>query len=221
MVPGMLLRVDSVRAETQSVKVFELVDPQGMDLIPFTAGSHVELALPNGMLRRYSLCNDPREKHRYELGVLLQPGGGGGSRYLHERVAPGDLLQVSAPRNRFPLDESALRHVLIAGGIGVTPLLSMAARLQAINTEFVLHDCTRDLATTAFQRRLFDSGLNQNTRLHHDGGHQGGLGTLAQQSCAFRELCFARRHVGGNPDICNRSIRDRTGEFRRGLHGAS
>ena len=166
----MLLHVQAVRAETEIVKVFELVDPEGLELSPFTAGSHVELALPDGALRQYSLCNDPRERHRYLLGVLLEAAGRGGSRYMHERVRQGDLLQVSAPRNHFSLDETARRHVLIGGGIGVTPLLSMVARLQQIEAEFELHYCTRDQATTAFQQQLSGPGLNHKVQLYHDGG---------------------------------------------------
>ncbi len=166
----MLLRVQSIRAETDTVKVFELVDPDGLELSPFTAGSHVELALPDGTLRQYSLCNDPRERHRYLLGVLLEAAGRGGSRYMHELVGQGDLLQVSAPRNHFSLDETARRHVLIAGGIGVTPLLSMVARLQQIEAEFELHYCTRELATTAFEKQLSGQRLNHKVRLYHDGG---------------------------------------------------
>lgn len=166
----MLLRVQSVHDETPAIKVFELVDPEGLDLPGFTAGSHVDVTLPDGTIRQYSLCNPPSERQRYVLGVLQDANGRGGSRQFHHRVGVGDLLQVSVPRNHFPLDESAGRHLLIAGGIGVTPLLAMASRLQSIQADFVLHYCTRDLSSTAFRDRLSTGELAGHVRFHHDGG---------------------------------------------------
>lgn len=169
----MLLRVNAINDETPSIKTFELVDPEGLDLPVFTAGGHVDLTLPDGQVRQYSLCNAPDERHRYLLGVLRETNGRGGSRQMHERVAVGDLLQVSMPRNNFPLDESATRHLLIAGGIGVTPLLAMGHRLQALGADFVLHYCTRDAAQTAFRDFVDGSGMASHVRLHHDGGVPG------------------------------------------------
>ena len=131
----MLLRVNAINDETPSIKTFELVDPEGLDLPVFTAGCHVDLTLPDGQVRQYSLCNAPAERQRYLLGVLRETNGRGGSRQMHERVAVGDLLQVSMPRNNFPLDGEATRHLLIAGGIGVTPLSSWSTR-RALTCRF-------------------------------------------------------------------------------------
>ncbi|MEY4267369.1 MAG: hypothetical protein RIS90_1904 [Pseudomonadota bacterium] len=166
----MLLRVQSVYNETSTIKTFELVDPEGLELPSFTAGSHVEVTLPDGMVRQYSLCNPPSDRQRYVLGVLLEPDGRGGSRQFHQRVGVGDLLQVSMPRNHFPLAESGKRHLLIAGGIGVTPLLAMAARLKSIDADFALHYCTRDPSNTAFRSVLATEALASHVHFHHDGG---------------------------------------------------
>lgn len=181
----MLLRVQSIHDETRSIKVFELGDPEGLELPGFTAGSHVDVTLPDGTVRQYSLCNPPSERLRYVLGVLRDPDGRGGSRQFHQRVGVGDLLQVSIPRNHFPLDESANRHLLIAGGIGVTPLLAMAARLLAIHADFELHYCTRDLPSTAFRDLLAGEELARHVRFHHDGGiPEQGLDVIALLAAA-------------------------------------
>ena len=169
----MLLRVHTITDETPSIKTFELVDAEGLDLPLFTAGSHVDVTLPDGQLRQYSLCNAPTERHRYLLGVLRETNGRGGSRQMHERLVVGDLLQVSMPRNNFPLEESATRHLLIAGGIGVTPLLAMVHSLQVLKADFAVHYCTRDAAQTAFRAFLEAASLAPHVRLHHDGGVPG------------------------------------------------
>ena len=170
---AMLLRVNAINDETPFIKTFELVDPEGLDLPVFTAGGHLDLTLPDGQVRQYSLCNAPAERQRYLLGVLRETNGRGGSRQMHERVAVGDLLPVSMPRNNFPLDGEARRHLLIAGGIGVTPLMAMAHRLRALEADFVLHYCTRDAAQTAFRDLINEDGMASRVRLHHDGGVPG------------------------------------------------
>jgi vanillate O-demethylase ferredoxin subunit len=167
----MLLRVNAITVEADDIRSYELVDPEGIELLPFTAGSHVDVVPPGGETRQYSLCNDPRERHRYLIAVLREPAGRGGSLLMHERVAVGDLLQVSAPRNHFPLHEDGERHLLIAGGIGITPLLAMAHRLHAIGAEFALHYCTRSPERTAFQTELARYGDGARVRFHHDGGN--------------------------------------------------
>ena len=169
----MLLRVNTIHDETPAIKAFELVDADGLELPVFTAGAHVDVTLPDGQVRQYSLCNAPAERQRYMLGVLRESGGQGGSRQMHERIVVGDLLQVSMPRNNFPLNESASRHLLIAGGIGITPLLAMAARLRQIGADFVLHYCSRDEGQTAFRGVLAAGGLASHVQLQHDGGVPG------------------------------------------------
>ena len=166
----MLLLVNAIHVEAEDIRSFELVDPEGVDLLPFTAGSHVDVTPPGSPIRQYSLCNDPAERHRYVLGVLREPGGRGGSRLMHEAVGVGDLLQVSAPRNHFALDESADRYLLVAGGIGVTPLLAMAHRLCAMGAEFKLHVCARSPERTPFGAELARHAVAGRVHFHHDGG---------------------------------------------------
>ena len=169
----MLLRVSAIRDETLAIKSFELVDPDGLDLPGFTAGSHVDVTLPDGQVRQYSLCNSPAERQRYVLGVLRESDGRGGSCQMHARVFPDDLLTVSMPRNHFPLDENARNHLLIAGGIGITPLLARVSRLHLIDASFELHSCTRDEQSTAFRARLAAGDIASKVHFHHDGGVPG------------------------------------------------
>ncbi len=112
-------------------------------LPPFTAGAHIEIALPGNIARHYSLLNNPNERHRYLIAVRRQSQGRGGSRYMHDELRVGDRLAVSAPRNHFPLNEAASRSVLFAGGIGITPLYSMISRLEALGGDWVLHYAAR------------------------------------------------------------------------------
>src|SRR5216117_2226396 len=127
----MQVRVKRISYEAENINSYELVAATGGDLAPFAAGSHIDLHLPNGMIRSYSLVNDQRELNRYVIAVNKDAAGRGGSRFIHETVRAGDIIQISRPRNNFPLQENADHSVLIAGGIGITPLLSMVRRLEA------------------------------------------------------------------------------------------
>ena len=119
----------------------------------FSAGAHidVEVPVPGGVVTsQYSLCNDPAEAHRYVIGVGRDAAGRGGSLWLCDRAAVGDRLRVSAPRNHFPLVETASHSVLVAGGIGITPLLAMARRLSALNSPWTLYLCAATPQRAAF-----------------------------------------------------------------------
>jgi ferredoxin-NADP reductase len=164
------LKVRSIVNEAVDINSFELVHPQGQTLPRFTAGSHIDVLLPGGLIRQYSLCNDPSEDRRYVIAVLKVRGGRGGSRSMHDDVRAGDEISVSLPRNTFELVESARRHLLIAGGIGVTPLMAMVERLDAIDAEYTLHYCTRSPEQTAFKDRLDDRAKKGLVVYHHDGG---------------------------------------------------
>jgi vanillate O-demethylase ferredoxin subunit len=126
------VRVQSVRWEAEGIISLELVRADGAELPAFEAGAHIDIELPNGISRSYSLLNDQTETHRYVVAVNRDPSSRGGSRFIHEGLRCGDRLQISEPANHFPLEESAAHTVLFAGGIGVTPLLCMARRLQAL-----------------------------------------------------------------------------------------
>lgn len=144
--------------EAQSIMGIDLVPLPPMRSLPaFSAGAHVDLHLdtPQGSLvRSYSLLNDPRETHRYCLGVNRDANSRGGSSHVHAALRVGDCLTISSPRNHFPLDETAPHHVFIAGGIGITPMLSMIARSQALGTPWTLYYAARSREHAAFLERF-------------------------------------------------------------------
>ena len=133
---------------------FELRPVDGAELPPFTAGSHIDLYLPNGLVRNYSLINSQAERERYVIAVSLDANSTGGSRYLFENQMVGETIKISAPRNNFTLVEDAPHIVLIAGGIGITPLHSMILRSEEIGASWQLHYGTRDRAATAFREEF-------------------------------------------------------------------
>jgi ferredoxin-NADP reductase len=161
---GLRLKLAKKSVEAVSICSFELVHPEGKRLPPFSAGSHIDVHLPDGIVRQYSLCNDPDDAHRYVIGVLLHPESRGGSRAMHDVLKVGDLVQVSLPRNHFALDHAAKRSLLIAGGIGITPILCMAERLSNAGADFSLHYCSRNRMRTAFMQRIRSSAFAQ--RVH-------------------------------------------------------
>lgn len=153
MSSGRMMRVHALRYQAEGVTSFELRPLDG-ELPAVEAGAHVDLKLPNGMLRSYSLCNAPGETHRYVVGVGKDAHSRGGSRYMHEHLRPGDRLEVSGPRNHFALDESAPHSVLVSGGIGITPLWAMAQRLQTLGRSWTLHMAARSANSAAFRDEL-------------------------------------------------------------------
>ena len=165
----MQLRVRSIIYLAEAINSYELVDPRGRDLPRFAAGAHIELR-SGGFLRRYSLWNDPAERRRYCIAVLRETASRGGSRRLHENVRVGDIVEVSPPRNNFPLDPAGERHLLIAGGIGIAPIMSMIAELRRRRAEFEVYYCTRSPQKTAFRRELASLAAEGRLRFHHDGG---------------------------------------------------
>ena len=175
--PHLDVRVARKATEVPDICSLELVCVDGRPLPAFSAGSHVDVHLPNGIVRQYSLFNDPDERHRYMIAVLKDPGSRGGSRAVHEMLNEGQSLRISPPRNLFPLAPSARRSLLLAGGIGITPILSMARRLSAQGADFELHYCTRSRARTAFRDSILDSAFSSRARFHHD--DQGSLDLAA------------------------------------------
>jgi ferredoxin-NADP reductase len=129
------LLVKQIRAETPRVVTLTLVDPSGGPVAPWEPGAHLELALPSGAVRQYSLCGDDRDRTGYTVAVLHEPAGRGGSHEIHTTALVGRELTVRGPRNHFPLAK-AQRHFLVAGGIGITPILSMARALARSGQEW-------------------------------------------------------------------------------------
>ncbi len=163
----MLLRIRSITYLAARINGYELVDPGGHDLPRFAAGAHISLRLSERLLRDFSLWNDPVERGRYCIAVLRE---GPGSSLLHESVRVGDLLEGSMPRNNFPLAEAAERHLMIAGGIGITPIMAMIAELRRRRAQFRLHYCTRSPEETAFLDDLAILAAQGYVQFHHDGG---------------------------------------------------
>ena len=155
---------DSIKAWVHTLK-HEAKDIISVELRPvhgefpaFEAGAHIDLHLPNGMLRSYSLVNDSKERHRYVLGVLKDQKSRGGSRCVHEQLRVGMVLTISAPRNHFALHEEAKHSILIAGGIGVTPVLCMAKRLKDLGRSFEFIYLARSRAHAAFMSEVESLG---------------------------------------------------------------
>src|SRR5260370_10436943 len=162
-------KVAAKAKEADDIASFELVDPGGEPLPRLTAGAHIDVEIAPGLARQYSLCNDPREQHRYLIGVLREPASRGGSAALVDTVEPGALVRTSEPRNHFALDPSATRVVLMAmHRIGITPILCMAEHLATTSTPFELHYCTRSRARAAFLDRITRSPFSNWTRLYFD-----------------------------------------------------
>jgi vanillate monooxygenase ferredoxin subunit len=164
------VRVARKTVEAIDICSFELVAADGRALPAFSAGSHVDVELPGGLTRQYSLCNDPSESHRYLIGVLKDPATRGGSLAMHERVHVGDALTISAPKNHFALAHEARHHLLVAGGIGVTPILCMAERLAMMGASFEMHYATRSRDRTAFAERIARSSFAPRVSHHFDDG---------------------------------------------------
>lgn len=163
------LRVLSIEQITPAIKAFELVAQHGEQLPPFQAGAHIEVMVGGGSSRCYSMLNDPDERHRYIIAVLLERHGRSGSAWMHDCVRQDDYLSCRPPRNGFALNEAADRHILIAGGIGITPIMSMVHRLRRLGAPFVLHYCSRSAATTAYRDVLADMS-GGHVFFYHDGG---------------------------------------------------
>jgi vanillate monooxygenase ferredoxin subunit len=157
------------RQEARDIASFELARSDGTPLPAFSAGSHIDVQVPGGLTRQYSLCNDAAEQHRYRIAVLRDPASRGGSVAMHDTLREGDVLHISEPKNHFPLHPAA-RTLLFAGGIGVTPLLCMAQRLATIGAEFTLHYCTRSPERTAFRDEIAASAFADRMRFHFDDG---------------------------------------------------
>ncbi|WP_321797966.1 PDR/VanB family oxidoreductase [Caballeronia sp. J97] len=164
------LTVADKREIAQDIFLFELRDESSGTLPPFTAGAHVLVHTPAGIARRYSLCNDPAERERYLIAVKRDAAGGGGSLSMARDVHVGATLDVSSPLNYFPLSPDASRYLLIAGGIGITPMRAMMAEIAARGAHFDVIYCTRSPESTAFLDELQTGDFASRVRVHHDFG---------------------------------------------------
>jgi ferredoxin-NADP reductase len=167
---NMQVRVKRISYEAENINSYELVALAGGDLVSFTAGCHIDLHLPNGMIRSYSLLNDQSERSRYVVAVNKDVASRGGSSFIHETMRVGDIINISHPRNNFALQEDATHSVLIAGGIGITPLLSMIRRLEALGRSWQLFYAIRTRVAAAFLDELnsLRSGIHSNLHVNFD-----------------------------------------------------
>jgi vanillate O-demethylase ferredoxin subunit len=169
---GLLSMIDVriAKREDQAERIISLELVADGELPAFEAGAHVDVEIAAGLLRQYSIANDPNERHRYLLGVLRETNSRGGSERIHSQFRPGARVRIAPPRNNFRLQEDAAHSVLLAGGIGVTPLLSMAHRLQRLGRSFALHYCARSRSSAAFLSEIAASAFAEKVVLHFDDG---------------------------------------------------
>lgn len=146
-------RVSEVHGEAADVLRLVLEDPQGRDLPDWTPGAHIDVRIGD-FERKYSLCGEGNDRKRMEIAILRDPAGSGGSAYIHDVVRAGDMLRIRGPKNHFQLEEGSERYLLIAGGIGITPIIVMADRLKALGKDYVLHYAGRSKESMAFIARL-------------------------------------------------------------------
>lgn len=169
--PGELeVEVRARLTEAEDVVGLMLVRPEGGLLPSFEAGSHIDVRLAPDLMRQYSLCNDPAQRDHYRLGILLVPESRGGSALAHQKLAIGSRLRIGYPRNNFRLEETAGHSVLLAGGIGITPLLAMSHRLWAIGKSFEIHYCARERRRAAYLDLMGSAPFSKNVVLHFDDG---------------------------------------------------
>lgn len=179
------LKVASVREIAEDITEYRLVAPDGSDLPAFTAGAHLHVSVPSGGTRQYSLCNDPAEHDSYVIAVKREADGKGGSVSLIRETKVGDEIEVSLPRNDFELKRDAGKIILIAGGIGITPILCMARVLHRERADFRMYYLTRSPELTAYRDELLQGPFSDRVTVHHDFGDPAQSIDLAE---VFREL---------------------------------
>lgn len=175
--PVLQVVLSEVTPMAQGVSRFRFSKPDGSELPPFEAGAHIDVVVAPEFFRQYSLCSDPAERNYYDVAVLREDAGRGGSALMHRIFEQGRLLFISKPINHFPLDESATLTYLMGGGIGITPMIAMAHRLHAINADFVVHYSVTSRSRAGFLDQL--SRQPWSNRVHY---HISEEGTRAQLS---------------------------------------
>jgi phthalate 4,5-dioxygenase reductase subunit len=167
----MPLRIAKATDAAVGIRSFELVHPDGDKLPAFTPGSHVKVQVPNNEFRKYSLCGDPEDLSKYVITVKRDANGRGGSMSLVDEAKEGDTLPTSLPDNAFPLVEKASAYTFIAGGIGITPILSMIRSFGELPpAPWKLYYLSQSAETTAFLDVLNAPEWRKNVKVHHDGG---------------------------------------------------
>jgi phthalate 4,5-dioxygenase reductase component len=186
--PGLrMLRVYRKELIARDITLFELRDPGGEALPQFTAGAHVSLRTPAGLLRKYSLCSDPARRDHYGFAVKREDAGRGGSISLIDGVPEGGLVPVSLPKNDFELPPRAQDLLFVAGGIGITPFIAMIHQVRAEGKRFRLYYLSRSPDVAAFLPALRSFELRESVVIHHDYGDPG-------RACDLRSVLSERRN---------------------------
>ncbi|MGI9288368.1 MAG: PDR/VanB family oxidoreductase [Pseudomonadales bacterium] len=173
MAPNLIrVRVEKKEIEAVDVASYVLVPVDGSQMPRFEAGAHIDVHIDDNIVRQYSITNNQGQLNRYLIGVLRDNNGKGGSISMHDRVEEGDILHISEPRNHFHLVEDKPRYILFAGGIGVTPIISMAQRLHDLGRDFEFHYCCRSEDRAAFTNWIKTSGFARRTHFHWDDGEK-------------------------------------------------
>ncbi len=206
------LRVTRAERIADDIHLFELRHPDGRELPAFSAGSHVTVRVPKGLLRKYSLCNDPSERDCYVIAVKKETSGRGGTLSLVEGTRAGDLLPSSMPENNFALTERAASYLFIAGGIGITPIMAMVRYLKSAgHGRFKLYYCTRTPQATAFLQELTEPVFRGQVKIHHDNGDPAqalDLWPLLERPSGAHLYCCG-------PRAMMEAVRDMTGHWSR------
>jgi ferredoxin-NADP reductase len=148
------VRVSAIRYAARDTHLYEFTRLDGKPLPAYQPGAHIDLHLPNGLIRQYSLIKAEPDSASYVVGIKRDPASRGGSRYIHDELSVGKTLKISAPRNNFALVENADHVVLFAGGIGITPIWCMVQRLEKLGRSWELHYACRSRADMAFLSAL-------------------------------------------------------------------
>ena len=164
------VRITAIRYAARDTNIYELTNIAGTPLPSYAPGAHIDLHLPNGIVRQYSLLEPEPHPETYMIAVKRDPASRGGSRCVHEELRVGQTLTISAPRNNFPLVESTSHVILLAGGIGITPIWCMVQRLHQLGRSWQLHYACRSRSDMAFVERLGELG---SARFHFDDEHGG------------------------------------------------
>lgn len=168
-------RVSSVKLVATDIRSYKLTPADSADWPGFTAGAHIDLCPTPNMVRQYSVCNSPTESNKYTICVKRDSQGQGGSEYIHSHLSVGDTIRISKPRNNFPLHGGYSDYLLIAGGVGITPLLSMAHQLANSRSKFTLHVCAKDSTSAGISTLTSELPFAHNV-VHHSNNRQPGQG---------------------------------------------
>jgi len=165
----LMAEVIAIEDVAKNIKTFVFKALEGGVKLPeFTAGAHIDVFLPSGKIRSYSCVNPPFEENKYQIAVQIEKNGKGGSKEMHEQISIGDSIEISYPKNNFVLYENVKKYILISGGIGITPLISMAHRLTEIDKYFELHICTKVEEEIPFRYELKNWTFAPSVEIHVD-----------------------------------------------------